>query len=82
MQHTGYPVRAAKRVQLNMFLKKVNQIPVTDKLKTLMCPILWIDEVIEIKTYLWNDWNFVRIFNFARFLGNRIERRNASVDQK
>lgn len=52
LQHTGYPVRAAKRVQLNMFIKKVNQIDVTQKLPTVLLPILWIDEGIELNDEL------------------------------
>lgn len=52
VQHTGYPVRAAKRAQLNMFIKKVNQIDVTQKLPTALLPILWIDEGIELNDEL------------------------------
>lgn len=53
-QHTGYPVRAAKRVQLNMFIKPINQIEVTEKLKTVLMPILWIDEGIELNEEMQN----------------------------
>lgn len=45
-------MRAAKRVQLNMFIKKVNQIDVTEKLPTVLMPILWIDEGIELNEEL------------------------------
>lgn len=45
-------MRAAKRVQLNMFIKKVNQIDVTEKLPTVLMPILWIDEGIELNDEL------------------------------
>lgn len=45
-------MRAAKRVQLNMFIKKVNQIDVTQKLPTALLPILWIDEGIELNEEL------------------------------
>lgn len=48
-QHTGYPVKGGKRVQLNMFLKRINQIDITEKLKTTLMPILWVDEVINKK---------------------------------
>lgn len=41
-------MRAAKRVQLNMFIKKVNQIDVTQKLPTVLMPILWLDEGVEL----------------------------------
>lgn len=45
-------MRAAKRAQLNMFIKKVNQIDVTQKLPTALLPILWIDEGIELNDEL------------------------------
>lgn len=45
-------MRAAKRVQLNMFIKKVNQIDVTEKLPTVLLPILWLDEGIELNEEL------------------------------
>lgn len=45
-------MRAAKRVQLNMFIKKVNQVDVTEKLLTALMPILWIDEGIELNEEL------------------------------
>lgn len=31
-----------------MFIKKVNQIDVTQKLQTVLMPILWLDEGIEL----------------------------------
>lgn len=39
VQNTGYPVRGAKRLQLNMFLKRINQIDVTEKLQTALFPV-------------------------------------------
>lgn len=55
MQHTGYPVQGGKRVQLNMFLKKINQIDMTQNLKTVLMPVLWVDEV--------NNWTFAHLFS-------------------
>ncbi|XP_031619587.1 sensory neuron membrane protein 2 [Contarinia nasturtii] len=46
--NTGYPIRGAKRLQLNMFLKKINSIDVTEKLKTYLFPIVWIEEGLEL----------------------------------
>ncbi|XP_055324872.1 sensory neuron membrane protein 2 [Sitodiplosis mosellana] len=46
--NTGYPLRGAKRVQLNMFIKKINQIDVTEQLQTCLLPIVWVEEGVEL----------------------------------
>lgn len=44
-QNTGYPLRGYKRAQFNMFVRKVDQIDFTNKLKTFVMPIIWVEEV-------------------------------------
>lgn len=82
-QNTGYPVRGAKRLQLNMFVKKINQIDVTEKLKTYLFPILWVEEVAASYIFLLLKslaWTVLFLLNFA-FSGDWIEWWYASADQ-
>lgn len=60
VQNTGYPVRGAKRLQLNMFLKRINQIDVTEKLQTALFPVCIQFIAIDFQ-YLVNK-HFVNIF--------------------
>uniref|UniRef100_A0A336LPC4 lysozyme n=1 Tax=Culicoides sonorensis TaxID=179676 RepID=A0A336LPC4_CULSO len=46
--HTGIPLRGGKRVQFNMFLRKVDSIALTKNLRTTLFPIVWVDEGIEL----------------------------------
>lgn len=48
IQHTGVPLRGGKRVQFNMFLRKVDSIALTKRLRTTLFPIVWVDEGIEL----------------------------------
>lgn len=47
-QHTGVPLRGGKRVQFNMFVRKVDSIALTKNLRTTLFPIVWVDEGIEL----------------------------------
>lgn len=51
LQNTGYPVRGNKRIQLNMFLKKIDEIDITQNIQTCLMPILWVDEVRKDKKF-------------------------------
>ena len=48
MQHTGTPLRGGKKVQFNMFLRKIDRITVTENLRTTLFPVLWVEEGIEL----------------------------------
>lgn len=46
---TGSPMRGGKRMQFNMFLKRINQITLTDNFRTpRLFPVLWVDEGLEL----------------------------------
>lgn len=46
LQETGTPLIGSKRVQFNMFVRKVNGVPYLDAVKVpRLVPILWLDEV-------------------------------------
>lgn len=46
---TGSPLRGGKKMQFNMFLKRINQITLTDNFRTpRLFPVLWIDEGLEL----------------------------------
>uniref|UniRef100_A0A2A4J5Z2 Sensory neuron membrane protein 2 n=1 Tax=Heliothis virescens TaxID=7102 RepID=A0A2A4J5Z2_HELVI len=46
--NTGTPIRGAKRAQFNIFSRPVRNIPVSQKLRTALVPILWIEEAIDL----------------------------------
>lgn len=50
-QNTGYPVVGSKRVQMNMFLRPVDQIDMTEKVKVSLFPVIWVDEVRSKYSY-------------------------------
>ncbi|XP_063697409.1 sensory neuron membrane protein 2 isoform X2 [Culicoides brevitarsis] len=52
--HTGIPLRGGKRIQFNMFLRKVDSISLTKNLKTTLFPVVWIDEGIELNDEMVN----------------------------
>lgn len=41
-------MKGGKRVQFNMFLRKVDSITLTKNLRTTLFPIVWVDEGIEL----------------------------------
>ncbi|XP_055621367.1 sensory neuron membrane protein 2 isoform X2 [Toxorhynchites rutilus septentrionalis] len=45
---TGTPLNGGKRVQFNMFLRRIDSIRLTDRLQTTLFPVLWIDEGIAL----------------------------------
>ncbi|XP_023246481.1 sensory neuron membrane protein 2 [Copidosoma floridanum] len=46
---TGVVLRGAKRVQFNIFYRKIKHAKLTDKLNETLMPVLWIDEGIELE---------------------------------
>ncbi|XP_077302560.1 sensory neuron membrane protein 2 [Arctopsyche grandis] len=46
--NTGTPLRGGKRVQFNMFIRKLENVVTTDHLTTLLMPFMWIDEGVEL----------------------------------
>ncbi|XP_024937885.1 sensory neuron membrane protein 2 [Cephus cinctus] len=50
--YTGMPLRGSKRVQFNIFLRTVNRIALTANLNTVLMPIFWIDEGMELNDEL------------------------------
>ncbi|KAK3908954.1 Sensory neuron membrane protein 2 [Frankliniella fusca] len=46
---TGVPLRGGKRVQLNMFLTKIDQVDVLSSVSEGLFPILWVDEGIDLE---------------------------------
>nr|QGW45473.1 sensory neuron membrane protein 2 [Bradysia odoriphaga] len=46
--NTGYPLRGYKRAQLNMFVRKVDKIDFTKNLKTVLMPIVWVEEGTQL----------------------------------
>ncbi|CAO1333390.1 unnamed protein product [Diamesa hyperborea] len=46
--NTGYPLRGGKKIQFNMFIRKIERITLTDRLKTTLFPAIWVDEGIEL----------------------------------
>ncbi|XP_034231469.1 sensory neuron membrane protein 2-like [Thrips palmi] len=46
---TGVPLRGGKRVQLNMFLKKMEPIDALRDVSEGLFPIVWVDEGIELE---------------------------------
>lgn len=50
---TGAPLFGGKRLQFNMFLKKIDRITLTDNFKTpRLFPVLWVEESIELNDEL------------------------------
>jgi lysosome membrane protein 2 len=48
---TGAPLRGGKKMQFNMFLRKIDQIGITNQFTTpLLLPVLWVDEGIELNS--------------------------------
>lgn len=47
-QKTGTPLRGGKRVQFNMFIRKIDDMRNYENYKTALLPIFWIDEGIEL----------------------------------
>jgi lysosome membrane protein 2 len=46
---TGSPLRGGKKMQFNMFLRKIDQIAITNAFTTpVLFPVLWVDEGIEL----------------------------------
>uniref|UniRef100_A0A1Q3FQQ9 Sensory neuron membrane protein 2 n=1 Tax=Culex tarsalis TaxID=7177 RepID=A0A1Q3FQQ9_CULTA len=45
---TGTPLNGGKRVQFNMFLRRIDSIRLTDRLPTTLFPVLWIEEGIAL----------------------------------
>ncbi|XP_053689569.1 sensory neuron membrane protein 2 isoform X2 [Sabethes cyaneus] len=45
---TGTPLNGGKRVQFNMFLRRIDSIRLTDRLQTTLFPVLWIEEGISL----------------------------------
>ncbi|XP_065087461.1 sensory neuron membrane protein 2 isoform X2 [Ochlerotatus camptorhynchus] len=45
---TGTPLNGGKRVQFNMFLRRIDSIRLTDRLQTTLFPVLWIEEGIAL----------------------------------
>ncbi|XP_055601534.1 sensory neuron membrane protein 2 isoform X2 [Uranotaenia lowii] len=46
--HTGTPLNGGKRVQFNMFLRRIDSIRLTDRLSTTLFPVVWIEEGIAL----------------------------------
>ena len=46
--NTGLILRGGKRVQFNMFLRKVDNIRLTDRLQTTLFPVIWVEESVEL----------------------------------
>ncbi|XP_052129923.1 uncharacterized protein LOC113214314, partial [Frankliniella occidentalis] len=46
---TGVPLRGGKRVQLNMFLKKIDDVAALKTVSEGLFPILWVDEGIDLE---------------------------------
>lgn len=53
-QHTGTPLRGGKKVQFNMFLRKIDRISLTENLRTSLMPVLWVEEGIELNDEMVN----------------------------
>lgn len=45
-------MRGGKRVQFNMFVRKIDQIDLTQNLRTVLMPMLWVDEVRVVYKYV------------------------------
>lgn len=45
LQKTGTPVKAAKRVQFNMFLRKIDGFKLVENVSEGVFPLLWLEEV-------------------------------------
>nr|AXY87885.1 sensory neuron membrane protein 2e [Subpsaltria yangi] len=43
---TGYPLQGAKRMQLNMFLEKIDGVDILANVSTGLLPLVWIEEVM------------------------------------
>lgn len=48
LQHTGSPLRAASRIQMNALLKRIPEVDIMAKFPNVLAPAIWIDEVIEL----------------------------------
>lgn len=48
IQYTGTPLNGGKRVQFNMFLRRIDAIKLTDRLQPTLFPVIWIDEGIAL----------------------------------
>uniref|UniRef100_A0A182FCD0 Sensory neuron membrane protein 2 n=2 Tax=Anopheles albimanus TaxID=7167 RepID=A0A182FCD0_ANOAL len=46
--YTGTPLNGGKRVQFNMFLRRIDAIKLTDRLQPTLFPVIWIDEGIAL----------------------------------
>uniref|UniRef100_A0A4Y0BLJ9 Sensory neuron membrane protein 2 n=1 Tax=Anopheles funestus TaxID=62324 RepID=A0A4Y0BLJ9_ANOFN len=46
--YTGTPLTGGKRVQFNMFLRRIDAIKLTDRLQPTLFPVIWIDEGIAL----------------------------------
>lgn len=46
---TGSPLRGGKKLQFNMFLRKIDNIAITNHFTTpILFPVLWVDEGLEL----------------------------------
>nr|QGW50718.1 sensory neuron membrane protein s3 [Propsilocerus akamusi] len=53
--YTGAPLRGGKKVQFNMFLRKIDSITLTDKFNIpRLFPVVWVDEGLELNEQMTN----------------------------
>lgn len=77
IKNTGSPMVGHKRAQINMFLRPITGVAITDNIKTALVPIVWIDEGIQlndelvsmIRTTLIDQLQMVDIIHWSLFGG-------------
>lgn len=77
IKNTGSPMVGHKRAQINMFLRPITGVGITDKINTALVPIVWIDEGIQlneklvsmIRTTLIDQLQMVDIVHWTLFAG-------------
>nr|AXY87884.1 sensory neuron membrane protein 2d [Subpsaltria yangi] len=53
---TGYPLQGAKRMQLNMFLEKIDGVDILANVSTGLLPLVWIEEGLAVNEELLNKF--------------------------
>ena len=51
LQDSGTVIRGSKRVQFNIFHRKIDNIDLTKNLTDALMPLVWIDEVFKYNVY-------------------------------
>ncbi|EEB19249.1 conserved hypothetical protein [Pediculus humanus corporis] len=55
--YTGYPLSAASRIQINTYLKSIDEVKIMKKFPNVLLPVVWAEEKVELTDDLINKIN-------------------------